>query len=974
MAEKGGSVSMSALGSFYDAIYELTSKQVAQNGELAAPDLVPYQVNDQIADGIITVAASATGMTSVEPIVTSQLLKPLQKIMGNEIGPNVIIKKPDVNAPQFKQDGENIPVFSGRLDNLEVNLNAATATALLTDKGGPAAAIDKMVDDYWKSYKLAKNAEMIASLFGDPNKEIAAIDIKNRAYEVDKDIRGAIATAHAEVVKKEAETGLSRVTNLPENMDIAGSMPMRSGALDTAIALTAGIASEAERNEFAKFYDEKIKQEVVAEYNNSVKGSSYSQVKSFDELFVDSGRGKKLSSLSNNELFDPSSGGMAIGDLVQNSYMNVLSKHAMSSTVPAPMQRHLLNMYDVVKDQKKFGDITRGVSLGVDSATRDVRPMLKLGLNELEKAHGGTNKKLDRALTVAKQGLQKDVIDSAAGRKMANSAAYMYYRWRTMPQMNKIFSPFGVLTGSTWKDVSHMAGGITGVGVTKASAWKSLGLKQLESVGTGKFTNQAIGKLNNKIDALQNKIDALTKAGGSASYIAQLEKQKAKFRSQLAKRERSLGSEFSKSNAKGLGWKDIDLLSHRANFAQKAAYGLYAFSPGAFFGGMLNGDTFQRLAWMGSGFGKNLPKYIKNSKGKDVLDTSGMKWYGRLSMSILNSKGYRAVARISRGVGWVVNLPAQLAQSAMRAAQAAMRKAVEEAFKALAKRLLSESVRAALAYITAGVSKVLEWAYAAANFVTFGALDKLALALLKFTTQLIIALIVGIVALSVLGFQNLAEVGGPQYLAQNLGNGGLFAPDPNYDPVLVIDNPTAPPSGGLIGYPPDGPGSQPTYSGSCQEIFEKVKAESIFNGTNAENGKLITPSGGNVWCDAFQSPTVRCRFEDIDPWCRNCPNSATRLFRHELTHVAKSGSEFCADLVGEGGGGYAFQAPDLFGSSAWYTAVQIAEKLVQNTGIPMGTLKLACVGNSLALSQVAHKGINLAKYNSPQGHRKVSCL
>lgn len=964
MADKGGSVSMSALGSFYDAIYELTSKQVAQNGELAAPDLVPYQVNDQVVDGIIAVASSATGMSSVEPIVTDQILKPLKKILGNDIGPNVIIKKPDVNQPKFTYDGEAI--FSGALSNLEVNLNPATATTLLTGQGGPAGEINSMVEKYWKDYKMAKNAEMIASLFGDPNKEIAAIDIKNRAYGVDTDIRGAIATAHSEVVKKEAEGGLARVTALPVSKETADSMPLRSGALDTAIAMTAGIASEAERNEFAKFYDEKIKQEVVAEYNNSVKGSSYSQVKSFDELFVDSGRGKKLSSLSNNELFDPSSGGMAIGDLVQNSYMNVLSKHAMSSTVPAPMQRHLLNMYDVVKDQKRFGDITRGVSLGVDSATRDVRPMLKLGLNELEKAHGGTSKKLDRALSAAKQGLQKDVIDSATGRKMANTAAYMYYRWQSMPPVNKIFSPVGVLTGATWKSVSHMAGGLTGVGVTSSSVWKSLGLKQLGSVGTDKFKN--------KIDELETKIGALKKAGGSAAYITQLEKEKAKFRGQLAKREKSLKTEFGKSNAKGLGWKDIDLLSHKANFAQKAAYGLYAFSPGAFFGGMLNGDTFQRLAWMGSGFGKNLPKYVKNSKGKDVLDTSGMKWYGRLSMSILNSNGYRAVARISRGVGWVVNLPAQLTQAAIRTAQAAMRKAMEEAFKALAKRLLSESVRAALAYITAGVSKVLEWAYAAANFVTFGALDKLALALLKFTTQLIIALIVGIVALSVLGFQNIAEVGGPQYLAQNVGNGGLFAPDPNYNPVLVIDNPTAPPSGGPIGYPPDGPGSQPTYSGSCQEIFEKVKAESIFNGTNAENGKLITPSGGNAWCDAYQTPTVRCRFEDIDPWCRNCPNSATRLFRHELTHVAKAGSEFCADLVGEGGGGYAFQAPDLFGNSAWYTAVQIAEKLVQNTGIPMGTLKLACVGNSLALSQVAHKGINLAKYNSPQGHRTVSCL
>lgn len=184
-----------------------------------------------------------------------------------------------------------------------------------------------------------------------------------------------------------------------------------------------------------------------------------------------------------------------------------------------------------------------------------------------------------------------------------------------------------------------------------------------------------------------------------------------------------------------------------------------------------------------------------------------------------------------------------------------------------------------------------------------------------------------------------------------------------------------PPSGGDTDYPPDGPGTGETYSGSCQEIFAKVQRESIFSGTKAASAVLVTQNlGKDEWCSSFSEYTVTCSYQDINDWCNNCPNSATRLFRHELTHIARHGSEFCSDLIGEGGGSYVFQAPDLFGDSSWRSAVQLGEAMASKSGLPLSTIRLACVGNSLALMQIAQKGINVDKYEEPEGHRKVSCI
>lgn len=1041
---------MSALGSFYDALYELAEKQQKVYGDAGVPDVVPYQVNDQIADGIVAVAASMTGSNTVEKIVTNQVTKPLLTATGQDVGFGITVTNPTIKGQvagnqTFTNEGESYGFQL--IEPGTIPVTPASTTSALLD---PAGFANSLADAYWSNILLARQVDMISDFFGDPVEKVAVNYIADRKSGVDADIATTIAVANEGDVRNNTKgivkTDLTVGTGAPGkvksafaaqaeeaweamNQSIAGSIPAgqpkpeeydkyiadyikdkaaqgkavtkkdyddfiagytanaeksrSSGALDVAVAMNVGIDNQAERDEFIKFYNAKLKKDIANEYNLTVAGSTNNQIKNFNDIFDENNLGIKISDRDPLSLFDPAMGGKAVGDNVQRAYANALARHATDPTLSPTLRKNLQNFYDVSQNQHRFGALITGMSMGIDPKKNNIKYLVNTGVEALKTDWGGLDKKRDAKYARMESSLKKD-FDSAP-QSLARQAGYVYYRWNKMPSINKIFTPFGLMTGSSWLQMSTWAGGLTGPMAGKAIVAESLGIRALHSSGM----DDKLNRMSKRVSKLEAEYKSKLGLFGStdirvkkseADYL----KYKGRFDAYAAKKKDfdvktgiPAGS-YGAVVKGGMGWKRVDVISHKANPFQKTAYFMYAFSPGAFFGGLLNGDTFQRLAWIGSGFGKNIKwKYVRNADGKGytkTLDTSKFGIIGKLSYKMLNSKGYQTVARASRLAGFFFNAPAAYAAVFVAKMKQAAVDSAKRVAAALAKKLLGKTITAALAYITAGVSEFLRYAYMIGNFITFGALDKITGTLLRLTFQLVVGLTIGIIALTILGFQNLAEVGGPQYLAQNLGNGGLFAPDPNYDPVLVIDNPTAPPSGGPIGYPPDGPGSQPTYSGSCQEIFEKVKAESIFNGTNAENGKLITPSGGNVWCDAFQSPTVRCRFEDIDPWCRNCPNSATRLFRHELTHVAKSGSEFCADLVGEGGGGYAFQAPDLFGSSAWYTAVQIAEKLVQNTGIPMGTLKLACVGNSLALSQVAHKGINLAKYNSPQGHRKVSCL
>lgn len=869
MADKGGGTSMSALGSFYDALYELAEKQQRVYGDAGVPDVVPYQVNDQIADGIVAVAASMTGSNAVGGIVENQITKPMYKAFGQGVGPTIELVHPTVAGgpagnQTFTVDGESYGFQE--IGPGGVAVNPGNASKALID---PAGLANSLADAYWQNLLLARQVDMVSDFFGDPVEKVAANYVADRRSGVDSDIaatiaianEGAVQSSRKGVVRTDLEFGgkapgeVSAVFDKQAedawkamNASISGTTPAgqpkaeeydkyvadymkdkadkkqtitkkdywefvdyykaaaeknrASGALDVAVAMCVGIDNQAERDEFIKFYNAKLKKEIADEYNLTVAGSTNNQIKKFTDIFDENNLGVKLSDRNPLSLFDPAMGGRAPGDNIQRAYANVLGRHAVDPSLSPSLQRNLQNFYDVSQNQHRFGVMVTGMSMGIDPKKNNIKYLVNTGVESLKNDWGGLDKKRDAKYARMEDSLNKRFNSSA--QTLANQAGYIYYRWNTMPAINKIFTPLGLLTGTSWLQMSTWAGGLTGPMSGRAVVADKLGIRALHTSGVA----DKLAGMTKKTELMRSRVASdLAAFGATDKRVIQGQKNLSKMESQL-KRYQGKAKKYENYTSSAIpspgattksmmNWKMVDVISHKANPFQKTAYFMYAFSPGAFFGGLLNGDTFQRMAWIGSGFGKNIKwKYVRNADGKGyskVIDTSGFSRLGKFAYNRLNSSGYQSVARAARRVGFIINAPANLTNAVIARFQKSMRDAAKLAARKvaaqLAKTAIGKALVAAAAYITAGVSEFLRYAYMIGNFVTFGALDKITGALLRITFQLVVGLIIGIVALTILGFQNLAEVGGPQYLSQNVGNGGLFAPDPGYNPVLAVGDP-----------------------------------------------------------------------------------------------------------------------------------------------------------------------------------------
>lgn len=864
MADKGGGTSMSALGSFYDALYELAEKQQKVYGDAGVPDVVPYQVNDQIAAGIVAVASSLTGSNSVEKIVTNQVTKPLLTATGQDVGFGITLATPTIKGQPagnqtFTNEGESYGFQL--IEPGSVPITPASTTSALLD---PAGFANSLADAYWSNLLLARQVDMISDFFGDPVEKVAVNYVADRKSGIDADIATTIAVANEGAVRNSEgiiKTDLAVGTGAPGkvksafvvqaeeawnsmNQSLAGTVPTgqpkveeydkyvadyidtkkkqgkaitkkdydefiagyaanaeknrSSGALDVAVAMNAGIDSQVERDEFVKFYNAKLKKEIAAEYNLAVAGTTYNQIKNFNDIFDENNMGVKLADRDPLSLFDPAMGGKSAGDNIQRAYANVLARHAVDPSLSPTLRKNLQNFYDVSQNQYRFGAMISGMSRGIDPKKNDIKYLVNTGVEALKNDWGGLDKRRDAKYARMQASLDKQFNTEA--RSFAKQAGYVYYKWQKTPSINKIFTPFGLMTGGSWLQMATWAGGLTGPMAGKTIVAESLGIRALHSSAM----DDKLKGMSKRVTALETAYKSKLASFGSTDIRvkkseAEYLKYKNRFDAYAAKKKNyEIKTSMPAGNygavAKGgLGWKRVDVISHKANPFQKTAYFMYAFSPGAFFGGLLNGDTFQRLAWIGSGYGKNIKwKYVRNSDGKGytkTLDTSKFGVLGKFSYKMLNSKSYQTVARAARITGFFFNAPAAYAAVFVARMKQAAVDSAKRVAEALAKKLLGKTITAALAYITAGVSEFLRYAYMIGNFVTFGALDKITGALLRITFQLVVGLIIGIVALTILGFQNLAEVGGPQYLAQNVGNGGLFAPDPGYNPVVAVGDP-----------------------------------------------------------------------------------------------------------------------------------------------------------------------------------------
>ena len=798
MADKGGGTSMSALGSFYDALYELAEKQQKVYGDAGVPDVVPYQVNDQIADGIVAVAASMTGSNAVGGIVDNQITKPMFKAFGQGVGPTIELAHPTLagnpaGSQTFTVEGESYGYQE--IGPGGVAITPGNTTSALLD---PAGFANKLADSYWQNLLLARQVDMISDFFGEPVQKVAANYIVDRKNGIDADIASTISIANEGAVRKEykgIQKGDLEYGKAPDKDKVLS-------AVDVAVAMNVGIDNQAERDEFVKYYNSKLKKDIADEYNLAVAGSTNNQIKNFTDIFDENNLGVKISERDPLSLFDPALGGKAVGDNIQRAYGNVLARHAVDPSLSPTLQKNLQNFYDVSQNQHRFGALITGMSKGIDPKKNDIKYLVSTGVQALKTDWGGLDKKRDAKYARMEESLNKRFDNTP--QTLARQAGYIYYRWNTMPTLNKIFTPLGLLTGTSWLQMATWAGGLSGPMAGKAVVADKFEIRGLQSSGMA----DKLTKMTNKTELFKSQVATnLAKYGATDKRVIADQARLKKMEDQLAryKGKKDNYDAYTKTGPPSLGaatkgmtgWKMVDVISHKANPFQKTAYFMYAFSPGAFFGGLLNGDTFQRMAWIGSGFGKNIKwKYVRNADGKGyskVLDTSGFSRLGKFAYNRLNSSGYQAIARVSRRVGFLINAPANLTNAAIQVFQARMRAAAKLAAQKvaaqLAKTAIGKALVAAAAYITAGVSEFLRYAYMIGNFVTFGALDKITGALLRITFQLVVGLIIGIVALTILGFQNLAEVGGPQYLSQNVGNGGLFAPDPGYNPVLAVGDP-----------------------------------------------------------------------------------------------------------------------------------------------------------------------------------------
>jgi len=807
--------SMSTLGSFYDALFELSAKEGAKRGVNAVPDLVPSAVSDNIADGIITTVSGLTGMDSI----AAELHKKAGASLGLKagLGTNLyrgIVYDNPLNAKKLSvefKDNEGMSLYDNPARSttytMSLNVNPTNVNAVLLDSNGFA---DGLVDSYWESRDLIQKVNVIKFLGGEEKRTVAGNSfVKNRIInKLDNDIAAAVAVAeqshidsagfenndfrvkHATIEDSKEQYIEKHKSQKAKDKDLrqdqakaAFEEGKREGSLSTAMGMFAGIMDSDEREEFADFYQKKMKKKIQEEYNNSIKGTTY--VKNIDEVF-----NQIVGSIDGSEakLFDPATN-MGKGDLLQHSYLKVLGDLHLDNSLSPTLRKNLSQLNKGIVDTGKFTSMLQSYSKGVGS-TKDTSHMVSLGINELRNTQLGRpltrrEQQKIRALEFARDGLENIQVETNFRYRIANAGAYALYRWKTLPAIDKVFTPFNMLTGKTWLDMANLSGGITGrgtVGISYAGQSYSLPgsnekyTKNRWGIKTNYKRSEKFKKeysvLAKELRKLRRDKKGLYKNGNPDRVkLDKLEKRikiLEKKKLELAEKEHSERDERVKGS--GLA-RPITVIDHKANFMQKGFYSLYVYSPGAWWGGLANGDTFQRMFHIGTGFGRYSSEEHREK----------WKWSARFADKVLSSKAYHKFMKINGTITWIRDAPLRLINKASEA----IKKKLKMAFIKLMKKLLTEAVYDAIAVFTAGASKVVQITYAILNFVTFGELDKVAKATMKIIMQIFVGAIGGIIVMTVFGLDSLFNSGSPSVIADNIGNGATFAPDPSYHPRLA---------------------------------------------------------------------------------------------------------------------------------------------------------------------------------------------
>ncbi len=773
-----GQESMSALGSLYDLLFAVAEDTSKKKGPAAVPDLVTSQISDGVAEGLVGLGSALAGISGekgVESLVGYEL-KDLfnssagtvqgeyKNLFGTGDGNPYVFATPTADDPDKKAyNKQGFYVFKdeegaelGRLDasgGVTAEVNAGMVNSILLN---PAGLANSIVTDWWTKRQQAQMIETISAIVSgqtDPsrflmdsvnladdvaldntNAQIAGNYVKNRKLGIDKDVAAAIAQVEAADSARVA--ALARDNRGYTKDDLS----RYTQAIDTAVAMFAGIDKEEERSEFVNLYNSRVKQELLNRYNQmSANLPQFQAVNSFDELFLAANRGQLLSMLDNNTLFNRAYGGRSLGDEMQNAFMDVFGHLGTDNTLSPQMRAHFAGLWNKVGNDETFGNLLRSMSTAVNPEVKNARPLMRMGISELSEkiknnAEGVKSFLQSRVLQSNEKRLErgdqwKDFNDWRA--KTANTLSYAYLRWQTVPSINKIFTPIGLLTGQSWYDLSNWAGGPVGYGFAKTSPAESLNIESPKVFGA-------------------------------------------------------------------YGWNKLLLMPSKANGFQKFAYTMGTFSPLGAAQGFFNGDLFQRMVWIGSGFGKN------------IGDQTKWGWMARVGHGFLNNSVYQGMVGGVNFGRYVFNLPSMMINQSMMFIQKEiidklrqkMADAAAAAFRKLVGQKIADWIIAAIGVVTGGIINAIQITYKALNYLTLGLLDKVTEFTLKLAMQIVIGVILGIFVV-IPAIAGGVNSGDSNEVAATLGSGGLRAPDPDWEPILVD-------AANLELEPPPDPGDVPT--------------------------------------------------------------------------------------------------------------------------------------------------------------------
>lgn len=351
---------------------------------------------------------------------------------------------------------------------------------------------------------------------------------------------------------------------------------------------------------------------------------------------------------------------------------------------------------------------------------------------------------------------------------------YARSRWTALGKdLPGAFTITGLITGNSFKVLADASGGLTGFGGSSLNGGKfmdALGKQQEKLLRAqwqaqfGGMTNPAISledflKRHNNFGTWGRPVDPL------ANFL-----QSKRVQDSLGNTPYNLygGAQIRDFGLLGNSFK----LSGNANGMQKLFYSAYTFSPWQMVQGALNGSLFDRMAWIGTNY------------GRDLANPSRM---GQFAINMLNNKGYQRIVQLNRYGQYIVRAPILLVNKVIERGMFAIKSAMKFAMSGIMKLMTRIMGKAVAALISQVLKRVIDAAtgglailYDIVNTLTFGLLDKLVGKAIKAVLDLIIMFIVGFLMLLTICGLNIGEWGNPSNA--NLNSDNTFPPDAGYQP------------------------------------------------------------------------------------------------------------------------------------------------------------------------------------------------